>query len=678
MSDFIESPLPSPRMDAPAQEVRRTLGDIHARQSQVPTSASNLAASTGLLRHGPVAEDATPQQVQLPVGMMETIRAIALEAIDGIVEKRVDARIASLRVDLMSRAGLARAHQHEENRSPEQGFSPPPTQATPPRDTTSTTGLRDPTQLALEKMRLELFQERQKNQVLSERVNSLTSRPAPAISHFDRIANTQGMTGIPLTPLDPIQDFGQRNAAFPVGAASSTTGVPSAPILLGPPHYGLEEIRPADPEFGPVVSYRRYRLQNTNPDTGPAVSRHVGEYAKLFQPTMKNRKFNGSIPIAILDFLSSFKRTCDEHGVSEGLALLVVPHFLEGEVRALVEENFELSGIGLGGYRTWPEAVQLLLMNYAKDDQIKKAMREFQNCSMREDEDEMTFGRRLQRLARLCGGVIDSQKLVTRFCDGLPSYIQPMVLGLVPSLPQFNRYQTCVDKAAAIGATQRAVLSQVAQRNKPPKTDRARTTRVNQISFSSPPRDIGEETLSHSVPAILNVENERQDLSYATDSDTSFQTAAPYSSLPSPQVVGQPPTQTSSAQPIQVDALSADRRYRQRSHPPYSQQRNQPSDICFYCFATGHRQPNCPDGSRPRHDPHFQARLYYNYMALSDQQKEYLFSVNRAPLLLPTPSVAPSPGVNQEETKAQAGADTPTPSTVADTTGLTPTAVPKN
>ena len=106
---------------------------------------------------------------------------------------------------------------------------------------------------------------------------------------------------------------------------------------------------------------------------------------------------------------------------------------------------------------------------------------------MRENEDEATFGRRLQKHARICGGVIDSQKLVTRFCEGLQSYIQPMVLGIIPSLPSFNRYQVCVDKAAAIGATQRAILSQAASsRVKAWRPDRPKTTRVNQIEINSP------------------------------------------------------------------------------------------------------------------------------------------------------------------------------------------------
>ena len=661
MSAFPESPLPTAEDPTAPRPERRTLGDIHAPRPTRPPVASSALATPPPRREETTDTRNNPVSRPLSPGLRETIRTIAIDAIDDLVEKRIDARLASFREELVGREGMPSTHkQDRRSRSIREeigaSIAPPTYQDTVYHEaSTTSTRAQYPIQQELEKARMDLFLERQRTSTLSEQLNMLTSQKMPAITPQDRFGNRTNMTGVPQPATSFVHSshrtgVDQRFRPPLADLASSTTGVPSAPIQLGPPHFGLEEIKPADPEFGPVLSYRRYRLQNTDAEIGPSVSRYVGEHVKLFQPTLKNRKFDGSIPIAILDFLSAFKKTCDEHGVTEGLALLILPHFLEGDVRALVDENFELSGIGIGGFRTWPEAIQLLLMNYAKDAHIKDAMHEFQNCAMRDGEDEMTYGRRLQKLARLCGGVVDSQKLVTKFCDGLPPYIQPMVLEVVPSLPQFNRYQTCVDKAAAIGATQRAVLSQATQMRKPSRPDRPKTTRVNQVSFiPSSYRDIGDQSSTHGDSTILQVGvNESLDLSQDTDSDASFHTAAP-ARFSSSRSAGPEPAQPTDDTIIPVDALGYDRRYQQRRYPP---QRNLPSDICFYCFATGHRQPNCPDANRPRHDPHFQRRLYDNYVALSDQQKEYLHSVNRAPLLLPTPA-AQTPQVQQSAGPSQ-------------------------
>ena len=70
-------------------------------------------------------------------------------------------------------------------------------------------------------------------------------------------------------------------------------------------------------------------------------------------------------------------------------------------------------------------------------------------------------------------------------------------------------------------------------------------------------------------------------------------------------------------------------------------QRDQPSDVCFICYAVGHRAPNCPDANRPPHDPHFQRRLYDNYQLLTNQQKDFLRAVGRAPIIIGEPSVLP-------------------------------------
>lgn len=662
--DFQESPLPPP---VPSASAQRTLGDPRnwARRS---ISAASTAVEPPVVAtddNQVVTENpprrSTDHQDEDPVTSPSyTIRQHIREVVDIVVEEKIDARLASLKTSLMDhvetltiRHLAERANKEEASSMKEEAGVTPPSRLHGYSQTveaaTATVRRDDPTQRELEQLRLDLLLEKQRTSSLVDRVQELTSQRNMSGSRPADIHATVN-NGVPqyTTRNDPL--YGNRRPEHPTlhNLSSSTTGVPYTLPQLGPPQYGLEEIRPADPDFTAVVSYRRYRLQKMDPDTGPAVSRYVGDYVKLFNPTLSSRKFDGSVPIVVLDFLSSFKRICDEHGVSEGLAILLLPHFLFGDARSLIEENFEISGFAIGGYRTWPEAVQLLLMNYAKDKYIKDALRSFNECKLRDDEDEAAFGRRLQRHARLCGGVIDSQRLVTRFCDGLPSYIQPMVLEIIPSLPSFNRYQTCVDKAAAIGATQRAVLSQAASsRQKQLRQDRPKTTRVNQIETSSPSyRDIGhaipanDPSPSSNVAPILQIgHNQSYAHSDATTTDESFHTAAVNSSSIPSNVVGTQPTPTviDPSLFMPVDAINSDRRYTQRYPYQRPAQHNLPTDICFLCYAVGHRQPNCPEAGRPRHDPQLHQRMYNNYIALSDQQREFLRTLGRAPIILQPP-----------------------------------------
>ena len=413
----------------------------------------------------------------LPPDLVSAMRQIAIDAVTRLVDERIDIRLALFREDIMDQVKQATVRIHDQtsrtvrdgtgvNSAPlEISTRQAPVQALDTRPTADAD-----VQKKLELTRLQLRLEKQKVAALSDRVSGLEGirNAGPTPQRLDR--DDLAMTGVPHTPkpfrTSPEEQFeptpvaptlaatghpqGDTRFTFPLGPRSSIHNIPftspsRAPSLtpaLGPPHFGLEDIRPANPDSKDVVSYRRYRLDNTNADTGTTVSRYVGHYVRTFQPTLESRKFDGATPIAILDFLSSFKRVCNEHAVSEGLALLILPHFLLDDARKLIEESFELSGEGFGGYQCWPEAIQLLLMNYAKDHFIKEAIDKFRNCRMREDEDENSFGRRLRSHARLCGGVITPQQLITRFYDGLPAYVRPTVTEVIPHLPTFNAYQT--------------------------------------------------------------------------------------------------------------------------------------------------------------------------------------------------------------------------------------------
>lgn len=687
---FTESTLPTAAGPTDRVPERRTLGDIYRPTIGPPPLSPSMASESGAhaagTPHGNPIEERTRQATPvLSPDTMRLIRQTAVEAVGELVDKTVDAKLTSLREELLSQVKSMMIQQTRDVNTTSGALgTDPPLRTQESRSafqdaSVIPTRIDDPAHRELRQTRLDLLLERRRSDALHERLKALSEQEYDNRSHRREAADQPFMTGTPNRPVDgetPALPSAQRgNNRNP---RSSSLGVRSIPSL-GPPHYGLTEITPADPDFRPVVSYRRYRLSNVNADTGSSVSRYVGDYVKLFKPTMDSRKFDGSIPIAVLDFLSSFKRICDEHGVTEGLAVLLLPHFLAGDARALVEENFEISDFNFGGYSTWPEAVQLLLLNYAKDRHIKSATRDFNNCTMRENEDEATYGRRLQRIARLCGGVIDVQKLVTRFCDGLPDYIQPSIMRILPTLPEFNRYQACVDEATTIGTAQRAVMNKSSQRQKTTRGDNARTTRVNQVAFQPAPHLLGRTTLpAPSSPmdpaAVLQVGT--YDGHATSDSEGSFHTAAATLSSPFHNVDQDSTTNIQATDPAPVDAIYAGRRSQQRYDREY--QRDQPSDICYHCYQMGHRAPNCPDAGRPTHDPHFQRRLYENYIKLTIPQRDHLRSVGRAPIILDLSAIQQPLGSTSAKSSATQSTAAPQPTTRPQSNPTPATTVPKN
>ena len=360
-SEFTEYSLPPP-IPTTVPHGRSTLGDPSTwnrpREDSVPADADSPVVN---LDDAPQPVTQVPQDFPGEPVIVTTanLRRFISQIADDLVEARIDSRIASLKLELTDRMEQHTARLFAERYKKDDVFSlndgpgvaSPPTPHPYPRPSdaiSATVRQDDALQSELEKMQLDLLHEKQKSLSLQSRVQELTNQADFGSHHQARGTSPLRRTGAYsyAAKSDPLYGINRQSCPLERSPMSSTTGVPSAPIQLGPPQpqYGLEEILPAHPDFTAVVTYRGYRLQKMDPDTGPRVSRYVGEYVKLFNPTLNTRKFDESVPIGILDFLSCFKRTCDEHGVTEGLALLLLPHFLFGDARSLIEENFEFSG----------------------------------------------------------------------------------------------------------------------------------------------------------------------------------------------------------------------------------------------------------------------------------------------------------------------------------------------
>ena len=119
--------------------------------------------------------------------------------------------------------------------------------------------------------------------------------------------------------------------------------------------------------------------------------------------TLKERKFDGTDPILVFDFLARFAEECDTLKMSEGQAFVALPHFLKG--RAETQYRASANSISTGGVAYWPEAVQYLLRSYATPAAISRATKELNSITQIWDEDKITYASRINEAAYRCGNV---------------------------------------------------------------------------------------------------------------------------------------------------------------------------------------------------------------------------------------------------------------------------------
>ena len=110
---------------------------------------------------------------------------------------------------------------------------------------------------------------------------------------------------------------------------------PRRPSSKGPHKRGLEELRTAHDDFRHVLSYRTYRLQTTDSTQDRDFFAHSYKQRRRIEATMRGVKFDESKPIEALSFLRMFKMQCDKNAISEGAALLLLPHLLVGDAEQI-------------------------------------------------------------------------------------------------------------------------------------------------------------------------------------------------------------------------------------------------------------------------------------------------------------------------------------------------------
>ena len=439
---------------------------------------------------------------------------------------------------------------------------------------------------------------------------------------------------------------------------------------LGPTYPGLQEIVPADERFKKRVSYRRYRLKNTSGRQGRSVSKNLGLQSRRFLKLFQNSYFDGSKPLTIIEFLSAFKKRCDQNGVSEGMAVELLPDLLKGNSLSFYQRNVSLEANREGAATSYPAAVNLLLETYATNHHIEQALCTLDHVDQTDLEDERQYGERLQEADRACGGgICDEKSLINRAVRGLHRSIKQTIAYRHAENP-FSRFKSVIDAAYVAGCTYR--VSQENARHR--VSSIPRTTDRLPVRASSPARPAASASrriniVSHELTAPLSEEASGTTASNALLQDAGYdaQTSLEYDSVRSPTA----PSADNSIDPSGVNAL--------RGHVPHPSQISLPrdarpkpfqqpgwvdrgprapdleSDICYKCFGRGHRRSSCSLRAPVDKDPDVlkanALTIFHNWGQLSEGDRDTLLKQGVSPFESASRSRSLSPRPYQRYSK---------------------------
>ncbi len=106
----------------------------------------------------------------------------------------------------------------------------------------------------------------------------------------------------------------------------------------------------------------------------------------------------------------------------------------------------------MGDFSTWPEAVQLLLQTYARDEYLEEAVAALNRLVQKNGESEHDFARSLTQAARKCAGVFSRQALITIFLQGVPKTVLPVLRLQRKNFQSSDAFSGFVGTAAAHGS----------------------------------------------------------------------------------------------------------------------------------------------------------------------------------------------------------------------------------
>ena len=188
--------------------------------------------------------------------------------------------------------------------------------------------------------------------------------------------------------------------------------------LLARTHNGLLPTICHDPRFRRILDYRYYRLHKMYPGYDADVASRVAKWTRQLEDFLKLR-FDGSDPLAVLQFLHSFVEAANTNGIKEGAAVYVLRSFLDSPAR----EEFTAARA-----TAFPAAVDWLLMTFAPVSALAAEYKAISSLVQGQRESPRDFGLRLRQRASRLGPLMD-ETAVTILMEGL----DPSLSGFVQS-----------------------------------------------------------------------------------------------------------------------------------------------------------------------------------------------------------------------------------------------------
>ena len=436
---------------------------------------------------------------------------------------------------------------------------------------------------------------------------------------------------------------------------------------LGPRAPGVAEIIPDDPRFTTVLSYRRYRLLNTDPRQDESITAEVGLHVRRLEHPFRNRKFNGLKPVSVISFLDHFKRECDANHISEGAALLCLPKFLDGDAFISFDANESIGSEDIGGFSSYPAAVNFLLRSYASDANIEAAVDEFESIRQNSGEAVLDFARRVRKTARECGGVYTERELITRFQRGLMPEVRPL-LTREPheaKLATLHEAASLANKVFKSYAQLATTINSTGRRGQLPVNLSTAPSSDPSINMVDPVALVGNPF--NGAPSTV-----RGDDSAILRRDAKHVAGTPVPSLnsdPQPRETHNPNVQPAATAEAEVDVVATLQRvheWRQRDMAKMRQPAGASTSeaprksaieqymtlICYQCFGRGHTSPRCPlNGAHkdPSTKEQYEQLVRAQFRALSPNEQDSLAKAGKVPTFV----------VEENKTQAESKEETP-------------------